>query len=96
MTALETLTLGRDNQLTPVATHALLTVLSDPPMLPTEIAKRTRVTAAAVTGIVDILERRGWVERLKSTRDRRSRPVSPTLRAFEVFQPSMEDEEVAS
>lgn len=36
-----------------------------------EVARRLMVTPAVVTGLIDRLERRGYVERVNSTRDRR-------------------------
>jgi DNA-binding MarR family transcriptional regulator len=58
----------------------LLQVLagSEEPLTPTEIGERLVVKGATVTGIVDTLLRRGWVERAPHPNDRRRVLVSIT------------------
>lgn len=85
MNALDTLTLGRCHGVSPAAMHALLAILSDPPMKPSVIAKLTGMTAAAITGSMDRLHECGMIERPPYGHDRRVRLATPTERAFELF-----------
>ncbi len=99
MTALEALTIGRQHGITPAAMHTLhtlLAVLSDPPMLPSKIAKLTGTSTAAITGSMDRLQELGMIERLGTQLDRRSRPATPSVKAFGIFQPALEEVAVAS
>jgi DNA-binding MarR family transcriptional regulator len=59
--------------------------------LPSAISKRTGISTAAVTGLIDVLEKDGWVERRTLGTDRRTRPIIPTEKAFNLFTPALED-----
>jgi DNA-binding MarR family transcriptional regulator len=82
---LETLNIARKNGVTPSNCHALLALMSDPPMRPTDVAKACGITNAAVTQCVDILERQGLLERTTTHNDRRTIWLVPSERAFELF-----------
>jgi DNA-binding MarR family transcriptional regulator len=41
-------------------------------LLPSELAEKTAQDRAAITGVLDRLEKEGWLERHHDTRDRRS------------------------
>ena len=57
--------------------YALLTALIGMgPMSQQELAERLRINRTLLVGIVDDLERRGWVERRRDPADRRSYTVS--------------------
>jgi DNA-binding MarR family transcriptional regulator len=57
------------------------------PLSPSAIARRTGLHAATVTGILDRLERNGWVARERDPRDRRGVVVRALRdRSREVFQ----------
>jgi len=93
MNALEALNLGRKHKISPSILHTLLAVLSDPPMKPSDVAEQTGVTPSAVTGSLDVLQKLGFIERIPSRDDRRITLANPTLRAFEIFQPTLEEVE---
>jgi DNA-binding MarR family transcriptional regulator len=81
----------RDVDLTP-AGGLVLSILADAghPLPPHEIGERLIVTRATVTGLVDSLERRGYVRRAAHPEDRRSVLVSLTpdgRRAADAFRP---------
>lgn len=92
MNALDALNIARQNNVSPAALHVILTILTDPPMLPTTVAKMAGISTAAVTGMVASLERRGMVERGAFIVDRRTRPLIPTEKAFDLFQPAIPQE----
>jgi len=56
------------------------------PMTPSELGERLIVTRATVTGVVDSLERRGYVRRRPSESDRRSTVVELTDSGKDVVQ----------
>src|SRR6478672_315927 len=56
------------------------------PMTPSELGQRLIVTRATVTGLVDSLERRGFVERSAHPSDRRSLTVEITPAGLKVLQ----------
>lgn len=91
MNALQTISLGRRNGVTPSMLHALLAVMSNPPMTPTDIARTCGVSTAAVTGVVDKLETAGMLERVSGDADRRVRKVLPTYKAFRMFEQVVAD-----
>ena len=91
MNALQTITLGRRHGVSPSLLHALLAVISDPPMTPTDIARTCGVSTAAVTGAVDKLESLGMLERVIGDADRRVRKVLPTYKAFRLFEQVVAD-----
>ena len=84
MGTLEALTHARSFGLTPAAFHALLVLLDDSPVRPTEIATRTGTSTANVTNMLDRLEKGAWAERHPHF-DRRSCYVMPTQKAFDAF-----------
>ena len=71
--------------LTP-ASGLVLSMLADnkAPMPPNEIASRLIITRATVTGLVDSLERRGYVQRRSHPSDRRSILVEITDKGCQV------------
>lgn len=89
LTTLEALTHARNLGLSPSAFHALLVLLDDSPIRPTEIAKRTGTSTANATGMIDRLEKDGWAERHPHF-DRRSSYVMPTQKAFDAFSRCIE------
>jgi DNA-binding MarR family transcriptional regulator len=77
-------TLSRDAHLTGGADQPqrqqfwVLGVLSKGPQRMSRIAERARTSQASITGIIDRLEALGFVERVRSTQDRRVVEVSLT------------------
>jgi DNA-binding MarR family transcriptional regulator len=65
--------------LTP-ASGLVISMLADSelPLPPNKIADRLIISRATVTGLVDSLERRGYVKRIPNPSDRRSLLVKPT------------------
>jgi DNA-binding MarR family transcriptional regulator len=64
----------RDQKLTIGSFNALEIIAGDPePLTPTEVARRMTipVTTPTMTGILDTLERNGYIERRRHTTDRR-------------------------
>lgn len=60
-----------DAALTPPQIHALLSLGTDGPLAMGELARRVGVTEKTVTGLVDRLERDGFVQRERDAGDRR-------------------------
>jgi DNA-binding MarR family transcriptional regulator len=89
MGTLEALTHARSLGLSPSAFHALLVLLDDSPIRPTEVAKRTGTSTANVTNMIDRLEKGGWAERHDHF-DRRSQYLMPTQKAFDAFHRCIE------
>jgi DNA-binding MarR family transcriptional regulator len=58
-------------QFTPPQLHTLLWLGEDGPLTMGELARRLGVTEKTVTGVVDRLEREGWLQRERDTVDRR-------------------------
>jgi len=87
MNALESMNLARAEGITPSALHVLLAVMSNPPMMASAAARICGITPAAVTGIADVLQRGGFLERLQSLNDRRAKLLAPTESAFRIFEP---------
>jgi DNA-binding MarR family transcriptional regulator len=63
-----------------------------------ELAKRVGVTSGAITGVIDRLERDGWVRRTRDPNDRRRVVVEPTpgppdriAHMAAVFQPLIDE-----
>jgi len=56
------------------------------PMSPSELSERLIVTRATVTGVLDSLERRGFVRRAANPADRRSLLVAITPAGLDVLQ----------
>lgn len=74
--------LAADEGLPSMAAFNVLSVLGgDPqPLRPSTIAERMMVTRATMTGVLDSLERRGFVKRVASADDGRSRHVTLTAK----------------
>ena len=77
--------------LTP-ASGLVLSILADSesPLPPNQIAERLIISRATVTGLVDSLERRGYVRRLPHPSDRRMLLIEPTdtgRQAADAFRP---------
>lgn len=73
---------------------ALLAVSGDPGLTPAALAERLGVTRATVTGLVDGLERQGFVSRSSGERDRRTLTLRATEegeRAIDVLTPVYAD-----
>lgn len=69
------------------------TLPADSPLSPGELAKLTGLTTGAITGVIDRLEKAGYVRRERDTVDRRKVIVVPTEAAVtigRVFQPMVE------
>ncbi|HET7902880.1 MAG TPA: MarR family transcriptional regulator [Candidatus Nanopelagicales bacterium] len=62
----------------PVATALAVIEGADRPLTPSEISERVIVPSATMTATLDVLERRGWIERRPNPDDRRSTLVSVT------------------
>lgn len=65
----------------------LTVLLLDGPASAGELAERTGLTSGAITGVVDRLERGGWVQRAPDPADRRRVIVSPKAERADRFQP---------
>ena len=68
------------------ASGLVLSILADSelPLPPNKIADRLIITRATVTGLIDSLERRGYVRRLPHPSDRRMLLIEPTDRGRQV------------
>jgi DNA-binding MarR family transcriptional regulator len=56
----------------------ILTATKNGPMRMSQLAEHAQTSQASLTGIIDRLEDRGWVERIRSSEDRRVVDVSLT------------------
>jgi DNA-binding MarR family transcriptional regulator len=56
----------------PAATVLAVVEGADSPLTPTQISERVLAPAASMTATLDLLERRGWIERRANPQDRRS------------------------
>lgn len=63
---------GSRVDLRPVDINCLDVVMREGPLSPTALARRVGLHAATITGILDRLERGGWVARERSTADKRA------------------------
>jgi DNA-binding MarR family transcriptional regulator len=69
-------------------------VAQDGPMSPTELARRAGLHPATMTGVLDRLERAGWITRERGTTDRRAvtvRAVPARLREIYSLYAGMND-----
>ena len=69
---------------------------SEEPLPPNKIAERLIISRATVTGLIDSLERRGYVQRLPHQSDRRMLLVEPTEQGRQVanaFRPIVHQHE---
>src|SRR5689334_1433493 len=64
--------------------RALEMVLDEPGLTPGRLAERTGLTSGAVTGVVDRLEKAGYVKRTSDPIDRRRAVIAPSPAADEV------------
>lgn len=63
--------LDKNYGLTSAQLHTILALYENGPQPPSQLAKRVMVKSSTITGIVDRLERKGLVTRVRSLRDRR-------------------------
>lgn len=63
----------------------MMTLMEDGPQTTSTLGRVCGVSSAAMTGMVDRMEKRGWVERRNDPEDRRSRVVALTDDALKVF-----------
>ena len=68
----------------PAATALAVIEGSERALTPTEIADRVLTPSATLTAALDLLERRGWIERTTNPDDRRSTLVTVTEEGHEV------------
>ncbi len=70
------------------ASGLVLSILADTaePLPPNQIADRLIISRATVTGLIDSLERRGYVQRLPHQSDRRMLLIVPTERGRQVAE----------
>lgn len=85
MNAMTAFRLARDHRISPSQFMVLLTCIEDAPIRPMDISERTGHTPASITGLLDALERGGWIIRQTNRKDRRSNLITPTEQAFEIF-----------
>jgi DNA-binding MarR family transcriptional regulator len=90
MTLIEAFSHARDHGVSPSMLFPLMVLIDDSPLTPTELAKRTGTSRAAITGLVDVLVAGGWVTRTKHTKDRRKHYVCPSEKAFGLFTPNLD------
>jgi DNA-binding MarR family transcriptional regulator len=62
----------------PAATVLAVVEGADGPLTPTQIIDRVLAPAASMTATLDLLERRGWIERRPNPQDRRSLLIAVT------------------
>lgn len=72
--------------LTPPQVHVLLWLGSDGPLPMNLLAQRARTNQRTITGVVDRLERDGYVERVRHPTDRRVIQVHLTSKGARTFQ----------
>jgi len=80
----------------PVVTALAVLEGADRPLTPSEIGERVLVASATMTSTLDVLERRGWVERRPNPDDRRSVLVAITAEgraATDQFLPGIREVE---
>jgi DNA-binding MarR family transcriptional regulator len=63
--------LNKTYQVSAPQLHCLLALQENGPLPPSQIARRIMVKSSTVTGIIDRLEQKGLVERLRNSPDRR-------------------------
>jgi DNA-binding MarR family transcriptional regulator len=61
----------------------IVAIMEEEGLLPSELADKTAQDRAAVTGVLDRLEKEGWVERRNDVKDRRSLKIFMTPKAKE-------------
>ena len=80
--------------LNPTDLRCLELVIADPGLTPSRLAELAGITTGAVTGVVDRLERRGYVTRQPDPADRRSVTIAPvparTSRVVDALEPLTE------
>jgi len=73
--------------LSPSSALALSVIVnSEVPLPPNEIAERLIISRATITGLLDSLERRGYVRRMPHSSDRRMLLIEPTESGCKVAQ----------
>lgn len=86
MNIITTFATARRVGVTPSTLTGLVTILHQPGITSIRLAEALDCSTAAITGMVDKLERDGWVERHRATHDRRKVFLIPTFKATEAFQ----------
>lgn len=61
----------------------LVAIMEEEGLLPSELADKTSQDRPTITGLLDRLEKDGWIERRPDTRDRRSLRIHLAPRAIE-------------
>lgn len=59
----------------------IVAIMEDEGLLPSELAEKTAQDRAAITGVLDRLEKEGWLERRHDPKDRRSLKIYLTPQA---------------
>lgn len=67
----------------------IVALMEEDGLLPSELAKKTAQDRPTITGLLDRLEKDGWIERKPDSRDRRSLRIYLASRAQECKEPIM-------
>lgn len=86
MNIFTTFATARRNGITPSSLHGLITILHQPGITAMRLSEALGCSTANITGLVDKLERDGWVERVRAKNDRRKVFLMPSTKAAEAFQ----------
>lgn len=78
--------LNKTYQVSAPQLHCLLALHENGPLPPSQIARHIMVKSSTVTGIIDRLEQKGFVERLRNSPDRRVITVQLTEAGKELAQ----------
>lgn len=78
-------TLAAGFDLTPVQYAALDAICSNPGMDQARIAELIGYDRATIGGVIDRLEKKGWIRRVVSERDRRARELSLTAKGNQIL-----------
>lgn len=91
MTALEALNTARRAGISSACLHPLLALVEDSPLTPSELSKRCFMSTANITGLIDRLEKGGWITIHRHDKDRRSWLIVPTEKAFNLLTPALDE-----
>lgn len=72
--------------LTPPQFDIIATLGNTPGMTPTELTEKTLITKGSLTGVLDRMIERGWVERVPNPDDRRSQIIRLTSSGNALFK----------
>lgn len=67
----------------------IIALMEEDGLLPSELAEKTAQERPTITGLLDRLEKEGWIERKPDTTDRRSLRIFLGFRARECREPIM-------